>query len=74
MSESKARRLVIQYPDGYKRFVDDRGCPLTHFQIDLTGIANANSQSPVSAVVQEQCNLGCWHDRDSYPLAPWGTE
>jgi hypothetical protein len=68
---SKHRRLVVtdavspNGTDGYGH---------RHTQIDLTGIKHANSQIPMYAVVQEQCNLGCWHDVSHVELPYWGSD
>jgi hypothetical protein len=69
-----ARRLVVKDPAGQVPAADARGRPLAHWEIDLTGMPNADAIAPLSAAVQEQCNLGCWHDVSGYPLQPWGTE
>jgi hypothetical protein len=71
---SKPRRLVVKEVDKRMFLTHADGRPLEHWQIDLTGIHNADTRTPLTAVVQEQCNLGCWHDRDSYRLLPWGPE
>jgi hypothetical protein len=62
---SKPRRLIV---------TDTNGSPLqvsNHYQIDLTDIHNADSRTPLHATVQEQCNLGCWHNYESVRLPHW---
>ena len=71
---SKRRRLVLRDTNGELLLTDRFGRPLPHFQIDLTGIQHANSQCAILAAVQEQCNLGCWHDVSANPLPPWGAD
>lgn len=66
----KPRRLIVrdvvgsQYPLSHN----------AHREIDLTGLVHANTQSPIYAVVQEQCNLGCWHDTSLNDLQCWGPD
>ena len=68
------RRLVVKGPDDRVLLTDASGEPTPHYQIELTGIANANSQYPMRAVVQEHCSLGCWHDVSTQDLVYWGTD
>jgi hypothetical protein len=72
---SKPRRLIVTDTNGSQLKTDDHYEPLQHYQIDLTGIANANSTMPWCATIQEQCNLGCWHDLPYgvVKLPIWGT-
>lgn len=67
----KPRRLIIRDVTAAQVIADNFGRPLQSYQIDLTGLANADSRCPLMAVVQEQCNLGCWHDRDEGRLPCW---
>lgn len=68
------RRLIIRDTNGEMLAADNYGRPLQHYQIDLTAVANANVQALMMGVVQEQCNLGCWHDKDMIELMPWGAD
>ena len=70
----KVRRLIIRDVNGEMLAADNYGQPLQHWEIDLTSVANANSQVPLLAVVQEQCNLGCFHDTDKITLPQWGND
>ena len=49
---SRPTRLVLVAPHG--GVISDR-------ELDLDGIPNANAQSPISIIVQQQCDLGHWH-------------
>lgn len=71
---NKPRRLVIRDVNGALLAADALGHPLAHWQIDLTGIPNANAAAVMTAVVQQQCNLGCWHDAESIALPCWGSD
>jgi hypothetical protein len=74
MAGAKPRRLVIRDTNGELLAADALGHPLAHWQIDLTGIPNANSRATMTAVVQEHCNLGCWHDSAKLQLPCWGSD
>jgi hypothetical protein len=67
----KLRRLVVRDVNGESLMNRDGR---EHWQIDLTGIPNANSRATLTAVIQEQCNLGCWHDTQTLTLPPWGAD
>lgn len=71
MTNYKARRLIVA-DNAYADHAEGFGGK--HNQIDLTGIVHANSQFGMYAIVQEQCNLGCWHNVTRYELAPWGND
>jgi len=53
------------------------GTPVTRedgklLMIDLTGLPNANAQIPsLRIVVEEQCDLLCWHERTSGTDLPY---
>jgi hypothetical protein len=59
------RRLIVTSVDDSQVALND------HDQIDLTGLYNNSARDPLMAVIQEQCNLGCWHDKDRVPLPIW---
>lgn len=63
-----ARRLVV-------RDVSDHsirpGPP--HDQIDLSSVPHASVNIPMVAVVQQKCELGCWHDISVTELPCWGA-
>jgi hypothetical protein len=71
---SKPRRLIITDVSGSQLLTNDFGQPLQHFQIDLTDIANRNACMPMHATVQQQCNLGCWHNYESCLLPFWPAD
>lgn len=60
-----ARRLVVKDVTG-----QIIGVP--HDQVNLTGVENVNPMDPPVAVVQQRCDLGCWHDVSSVTLPCWG--
>lgn len=67
----RPRRLVIQQADGSSVTHTDG----TLLMIDLTGLHNANAQIPLRVVVEEQCDLLCWHDLTSGSELPcWGPD
>jgi len=65
----KKRRLVVADSD-YSRIKQIR----LHDQIDLTGIRNASACDPIHVVVEEECNLGCWHKVSHTDLPCWGDD
>jgi hypothetical protein len=67
----KQRRLVIRDAADQAVLVNWRGEPLSHTQIDLTGLSNGSARDPLRAVVQEKCNLDCWHDVGSAEVPLW---
>lgn len=70
----KIRRLIIRDANGEQILSDEYGHPLMHYEIDLTAVANANHTAPIKVIVQEQCNLGCFHDKASSILPFWGAD
>jgi hypothetical protein len=42
--------------------------------IDLSGIDNYNSQSPLKGVIRTKCDLGHWHSESEVTLQPWSSE
>lgn len=70
----KPRRLIVRDSCGEQLVHDACGRPIKHFQIDLTAVPHANSRAGMTAVVQEQCNLGCWHDQTTMDLPCWGAD
>lgn len=65
----RPRRLVIRMPNGGNWAPSDQ---VAH--IDLTGVPNADSRAPLQAVVQEQCDLQCWHDLPAKILPAWSND
>jgi hypothetical protein len=63
------RKLVIKQASGAVLNEDQK---YAHWQIDLTDVPNANATCPLVGVIQTQCNLGCWHDYDTFQLPLWG--
>jgi hypothetical protein len=62
---------VIQAPNGAN--VTDGDHEL--LMIDLTGLFNADTRAPLMAVVEEQCDLLCWHQRTSGHALPfWSSD
>jgi hypothetical protein len=74
VTDKKPRRLIIESYAGHMITANDLGYPLHHYQIYLTGIVNANTAVPITAAVQEQCSLGCWHTVSHSDLLPWGSD
>jgi hypothetical protein len=71
----KPRRLVVKdvlLSASPVRAFDD--IYMHHADIDLTGVPHADTRSPMYAVIQEQCNLGCWHDVNRTYLPCWGSD
>lgn len=64
----KPRRLIVVAAD------DSQIALNGHDQIELTGIVHASAKAPMRAIVQEQCSLGDWHDRDWIDLPCWGAD
>ena len=56
------------------RILDASQCPIQVEEIDLTGLVNANSQYPLIAQVDQQCDLGHWHKMSALDLIPWGAD
>lgn len=54
---ARPRRLVVQFPNGANIDFDGR-----LIGVDMTAIPNADARAPLRAVVQQQCDLLCWHD------------
>jgi len=63
----KGRRLIVRLRDGE----DIRVGP--HHQISLTAVPHADTRVPITAVVQQECDLGCWHDVSTTDLPCWGS-
>jgi len=43
-----------------------------HHQLDASDLPNANNMFPLHVAVEEQCNLGDWHQTQKVALSPWG--
>lgn len=54
---ARPRRLIVQGPDGDNLMIEGH-----LIAVDLTGVANADARWVMRAVVQQQCDLLCWHD------------
>jgi hypothetical protein len=42
--------------------------------IDVSGIPHANTQACLMVQVQEQCDLGFWHQSSLQQIPPWGAD
>lgn len=60
------RRIIVRDRSG------ERIGSMEHDTIDASNVAYNNAGWGVYAIVQEECNLGHWHDTQSVVLAPWG--
>jgi hypothetical protein len=67
----KPRRLILRDAADQWVVANWRNEPLSHVQIDLTGLSNGSARDPLKAVVQEKCNLDCWHDTGSADVPLW---
>jgi hypothetical protein len=65
---ARTRRLVIEASNG-ANVTDEDNRLIT---LDLTDLLNADSRAPLTAVVEEQCDMGHWHRRAGIPLPCWG--
>jgi hypothetical protein len=59
------------------RVVDAAEAPVNfnglHGQIDLSGIRNASARDSLAGLIEEKCNLGCWHITERFPLPVWAN-
>lgn len=62
----KRRRKII--------LADVSGEPVPDLEMNVTGIANANSQACFTIVVMQQCDLLHWHSVDALVVPPWGSD
>jgi len=58
------RRLILRDVDG--RLLADR-------VMVLTGLDHADTRAPITAEVQQQCDMQHWHTLNSWTIPAWGT-
>lgn len=42
-------------------------------EIDISDIDNADIRTPITVQIQTQCDLGHWHDGQTFYTVPWGS-
>lgn len=62
---SRMTRLILVEPNGRER---------TDAQLNLTGFPNANAQSPLMVSVQQECDMGHWHQVGAHDLPLYDVE